>query len=245
MNPHGGQLSEGRTHGYGFVYEAMAQLRREAGERQVADARTAVVTSGGGTPSGVLLLQRDGSLGRAVNPYRTLRSVVRFKPIETDRVERRLARAASVADLRAIARRRLPRGVFDYVDGGAEDERTLAANTAAYGAVGWRPRVLNEVEQVDVGSTVARQAGRLPAGPGPGRLPPPRSTPTASSPAAEGGGPGGPALHAVDHEQPVDRGGPGGQRRPPVVPGLRLAGPGLVKEMVDRAARRPVTRPWC
>jgi acetyl-CoA acetyltransferase len=61
VNPHGGQLSEGRTHGYGFVYEAVAQLRHEAGERQVADATTAVVTSGGGTPSGVLLLQRDGA----------------------------------------------------------------------------------------------------------------------------------------------------------------------------------------
>lgn len=61
LNPHGGQLSEGRTHGYGFFYEAVAQLRHEAGERQVADARTAVVTSGGGTPSGVLLLQRDGA----------------------------------------------------------------------------------------------------------------------------------------------------------------------------------------
>lgn len=61
VNPHGGQLSEGRTHGYGFIYEAMTQLRHDAGERQVADAKTAVVTSGGGTPSGVLLLQRDGA----------------------------------------------------------------------------------------------------------------------------------------------------------------------------------------
>ncbi len=59
VNPHGGQLSEGRTHGFGFVYEAMAQLRGDAGERQVAGARTAVVTSGGGTPSGVLLLRSD------------------------------------------------------------------------------------------------------------------------------------------------------------------------------------------
>ena len=60
VNPHGGQLSEGRTHGFGFFYEAVTQLRHDAGERQVADAKTAVVTSGGGTPSGVLLLQRDG-----------------------------------------------------------------------------------------------------------------------------------------------------------------------------------------
>jgi acetyl-CoA acetyltransferase len=61
VNPHGGQLSEGRTHGFGFLHEAMVQLRHEAGDRQVAGASTAVVTSGGGTPSGVLLLQRDGA----------------------------------------------------------------------------------------------------------------------------------------------------------------------------------------
>jgi acetyl-CoA acetyltransferase/uncharacterized OB-fold protein len=61
VNPHGGQLSEGRTHGFGFLYEAMIQLRHQAGERQVQGARTAVVTSGGGTPSGVLLLLRDGA----------------------------------------------------------------------------------------------------------------------------------------------------------------------------------------
>ena len=58
VNPHGGQLSEGRSHGFGFLYEAVTQLRHDAGERQVKDAKTAVVTSGGGTPSGVLLLQR-------------------------------------------------------------------------------------------------------------------------------------------------------------------------------------------
>jgi acetyl-CoA acetyltransferase len=58
VNPHGGQLSEGRTHGFGFIYEAVTQLRHDAEERQIRDAKTAVVTSGGGTPSGVLLLQR-------------------------------------------------------------------------------------------------------------------------------------------------------------------------------------------
>lgn len=61
LNPHGGQLSEGRTHGIGFFYEAVAQLRGDAGERQVPDATTAVVGVGGGTPSGVVLLQRDGA----------------------------------------------------------------------------------------------------------------------------------------------------------------------------------------
>ncbi len=58
VNPHGGQLSEGRTHGFGFLYEAVQQLRHQAGDRQVVGAKTAIVTSGGGTPSGVLLLTR-------------------------------------------------------------------------------------------------------------------------------------------------------------------------------------------
>src|SRR3954463_10476262 len=84
----------------------------------------------------------------------TLRSVVRFGPVETDRVQRRLARAASVADLRRIAKRRLPGGVFDYIDGAAEDERTNAANQAAFANTTFRPRVLRGLEQVDVGSTM-------------------------------------------------------------------------------------------
>jgi L-lactate dehydrogenase (cytochrome) len=84
----------------------------------------------------------------------TLRSVLRFERFETDPVERRLAHAASVADLRRIAKRRLPAGVFDYIDGGAEDERTLAANSAAFAAVGFRPRVLRGVTEVDTKSTL-------------------------------------------------------------------------------------------
>lgn len=58
LNTHGGQLSEGRLHGFGFLYEAVLQLRHQAGSRQVKDARTAVVSTGGGVPSGVMLLQR-------------------------------------------------------------------------------------------------------------------------------------------------------------------------------------------
>jgi acetyl-CoA acetyltransferase/uncharacterized OB-fold protein len=59
LNTHGGQLSHGRTHGMGLLHEAVSQLRGEAGERQVADARVGVVSSGGLTPSGVLLLRAD------------------------------------------------------------------------------------------------------------------------------------------------------------------------------------------
>jgi L-lactate dehydrogenase (cytochrome) len=89
-----------------------------------------------------------------MNPYRTLRSVLRFQPIETDLIRRRLARTASVEDLRRIARRRLPGGVFDYIDGAAEDERTLAANQAAFASVTFRPRVLRGVGAIDTASTL-------------------------------------------------------------------------------------------
>jgi L-lactate dehydrogenase (cytochrome) len=84
----------------------------------------------------------------------TLRSVIRFERIETDPVERRLRRAASVDDLRRIAKRRLPGGVFDYIDGAAEDERTATANRAAFAQVGFRPRVLRGLEKVEIDSTL-------------------------------------------------------------------------------------------
>ena len=86
--------------------------------------------------------------------YRTLRSVIRFDRIETDAVERRLKRAASVADLRRLAKRRLPGGVFDYIDGAAEDERTLAANERAFADMTFRPRVLRGIKAIDVTSTI-------------------------------------------------------------------------------------------
>ncbi|MEV0546566.1 thiolase C-terminal domain-containing protein [Nocardia salmonicida] len=59
LNTHGGQLSHGRTHGMGLLHEAVSQLRGEAGPRQVTGARVAVTSSGGLTPSGVLLLTSE------------------------------------------------------------------------------------------------------------------------------------------------------------------------------------------
>jgi len=58
LNPHGGQLSAGRTHGYGFVHEAVTQLRGAGEARQVPGAEVAVVSTGGGAPGGCLLLTR-------------------------------------------------------------------------------------------------------------------------------------------------------------------------------------------
>jgi L-lactate dehydrogenase (cytochrome) len=85
---------------------------------------------------------------------KTLRSVVRFRPLRVRAADRRLSTVASVADYRRIARRRLPRGVFDYVDGGAEDELTLRRNSEAFGRLEFRPRVLSDVAQVDISTSL-------------------------------------------------------------------------------------------
>ena len=59
LNTHGGQLSAGRLHGYGFLHEACVQLRGEGGERQVpGDPEVAVAAAGGGNTCGCLLLTR-------------------------------------------------------------------------------------------------------------------------------------------------------------------------------------------
>jgi L-lactate dehydrogenase (cytochrome) len=88
---------------------------------------------------------------------KTLRSVMQFRPVELDPVQRRLSKAASVGDLRLIARRRLPRGVFDYIDGGAEDELTLRRNSQAFRRLEFRPRVLCDVGSVDTSTTLLGQ----------------------------------------------------------------------------------------
>jgi L-lactate dehydrogenase (cytochrome) len=92
----------------------------------------------------------------------TFRSVVRFERFSLDPVERRLRSAASVADFRRIAKRRLPRGVFDYIDGGADDERTLARNVEAFGDYEFRPRILRDVSTIDTSTTILGRHASMP-----------------------------------------------------------------------------------
>ena len=80
---------------------------------------------------------------------RTMRSVVRFRSFERDPDLRRMQRAANVEDMRRIARRRLPRGVFDYVDGAAEDEITMERNHTDFHNWEFAPSVLRDVGKID------------------------------------------------------------------------------------------------
>jgi len=59
LNPHGGQLAEGRLHGLRHLAEATSQLRGECGPRQVLGAKVAVVTNGHGPQCGALVLRAD------------------------------------------------------------------------------------------------------------------------------------------------------------------------------------------
>ncbi|WP_349294706.1 alpha-hydroxy acid oxidase (plasmid) [Thioclava sp. 'Guangxiensis'] len=65
-------------------------------------------------------------------------------------------------DFRLLAKRRLPRPIFDYIDGGADDEVTLRRNSAAFGAVDLVPNILRGVAQVDLSTTVMGQRIELP-----------------------------------------------------------------------------------
>ena len=67
---------------------------------------------------------------------------------------RDLRRAITIEDLRQMARRRLPEFCFEYLEGGAEDELTLAANRRAFQAIGFVPRQLVKVDQVSTATTL-------------------------------------------------------------------------------------------
>lgn len=73
-----------------------------------------------------------------------------------------LNRARNIADLRALARARLPRMVFDYIDGAADDERTLAANEARLRALELTWDALVDVSAIDLSTTILGEAVRLP-----------------------------------------------------------------------------------
>ena len=83
------------------------------------------------------------------------------------RAQARLARCANIADLRALARRRVPHSVFDYTDGAAGSETTLRRSREAYQRVEFTPRVLRDVSRVDLSVSMLGKVSALPFAFGP------------------------------------------------------------------------------
>src|SRR5436189_6322870 len=73
-----------------------------------------------------------------------------------------LDKAINIEDLRRMARRRLPRAIFDFFDGGAEDEVTLRENRAAFERVRLLPKVLVNVAQVEMATDLFGVKSTLP-----------------------------------------------------------------------------------
>ena len=92
--------------------------------------------------------------------FSTLRSVVRFRTYERDRTLRKLSKAADVGDLRTMAKKRMPAGCFDYIDGAAQDEVTAVNNVSSFKNYYFRPRVLRDVAAISTTTTLL--GGQIP-----------------------------------------------------------------------------------
>ena len=68
----------------------------------------------------------------------------------------------SIGDLKALARRRIPRAIFDYADGGSYDERTLRRNSADLDEISFRQRVMVDVSSVSLATTLVGSPAAMP-----------------------------------------------------------------------------------
>ncbi len=91
-----------------------------------------------------------------------MRELIAFRPIEFSPVKRRLRRALTIQDLRVAGRRVTPRAVFDYTDGAAEEEISLARSRGAFGRVEFSPLVLRNVAAIDLSTTILGETVAMP-----------------------------------------------------------------------------------
>jgi L-lactate dehydrogenase (cytochrome) len=91
-----------------------------------------------------------------------IRRLIQLKPVELDATRRRLAACHDVSELRAAARRRIPRPVFDYVDGGADEELSMAGNIASFRRWRFQPRALPGITAVDTSARILGREAPLP-----------------------------------------------------------------------------------
>jgi L-lactate dehydrogenase (cytochrome) len=80
------------------------------------------------------------------------------------RTSRRLDRCQTIDDVRRAAKRRLPRSVFDYIDGGADQELSLRNNVESFGRYRYLPKVLTDVSEPDISGTILGCRTAVPLG---------------------------------------------------------------------------------
>jgi L-lactate dehydrogenase (cytochrome) len=90
--------------------------------------------------------------------------LVRFKKPELDAKKRRLEAALTIYDLRAIARRRTPKAAFDYTEGAAEEEISLARARQAFRDIEFRPSILRGAAEADTSCEIFGGPSALPFG---------------------------------------------------------------------------------
>jgi L-lactate dehydrogenase (cytochrome) len=95
---------------------------------------------------------------------RDLLELVRLKKPQLDARRRRLDAALTIEDLRDVARRRTPRAAFEYTEGAAENEISLARARQAFLDVEFHPSILRDVSTVDTSTTVLGGPSALPFG---------------------------------------------------------------------------------
>ena len=93
-----------------------------------------------------------------------LAPLMQFKKPELNARTRRLSAALTVEDLRVIAKRRTPRAAFDYTDGSAEAELSLARARQAFQDIEFHPAILRDVSKVDTSCTILGGRSELPFG---------------------------------------------------------------------------------
>jgi len=93
-----------------------------------------------------------------------LAPLMRFKSPTLNAKKRRLDAALTIHDLRAIAQRRTPKAPFDYTEGAAEGELSLARARQAFSDIEFHPAILRDVSQVDTGWEVLGSRVELPFG---------------------------------------------------------------------------------
>lgn len=101
---------------------------------------------------------------RQLPSWTELRPLMQFSRPSLDRRAARLAKAADITDLRAIAQRRTPRAAFDYTDGAAGRELTVARTREAFDAVELLPRILHGTAAADLSTPIAGTVSALPFG---------------------------------------------------------------------------------